>query len=138
MHAKRVGIKNLRKYHDFYLQIDTLLLADVFENFRNMFIKIYELDPAKFLTTLGLGWQAPFKDTKVKIDLLTDTDWLLMLEKGITGGICYSIYQYAKLITNTGKTMIEIKNRHFFNIGMQIIYMVEQFHKSFQQIILSG
>ena len=59
-HAKRVykdyEIKNLGEYHDLYLQSDTLLLADVFENFRNMCLEIYEIDPAKFLSAPGLGW----------------------------------------------------------------------------------
>ena len=57
-----------------YIQSDTLLLADVFENFRNMYLKIYELDPAKFLSAPGLAWQAALKKTKVKLDLLTDID----------------------------------------------------------------
>ena len=99
-HAKRVckdfQMKNLREYHDLYVQSDTLLLADVFENFRNMCLKIYELDPAKFLSAPGLAWQAALKKTKVKLDLLTDIDMLLMVEKGIRGGICHSIYRYAK------------------------------------------
>ena len=80
-----------------YVQSDTLLLADVFENFRNMCIKIYEHDPAKILSAPGLAWQAALKKTKVKLDLLTDIDMLLMVEKGIRGGICHFVYQYAKV-----------------------------------------
>ena len=99
-HAKIVckdfEIKNLGEYHDLYVQSNTLLLADVFENFRNMCLEIYELDPAKFLSAPGLAWQAALKKTKVKLDLLTDIDMLLMVEKGIRGGICHSIYRYAK------------------------------------------
>ena len=79
-----------------YVQSNTLLLADVFENFRNMCINIYELDTAKFLSAPGLAWQVALKKTKVKLDLLTDIDVLLMVEKGIRGGICHSIYRYAK------------------------------------------
>ena len=75
---------------------DTLLLADVFENFRNMCLEIYELDPAKCLSAPGLAWQTTLKKTKVKLDLLTDIDMLLMVEKGIRGGTCHSIYRYAK------------------------------------------
>ena len=59
-----------------------------------MCLKRYELDSAKFL--LALPWQAAFKKTKVKLDLLTDINMLLMVEKGIRGGICHSIYRYAK------------------------------------------
>ena len=80
-----------------YVQGDLLLLADVFENFRNMCLKIYKLNSAKFLSTSGLAWQAALlKKTKVKLNLLTDIDMLLMVEKSIRGGICYSIYRYAK------------------------------------------
>ena len=88
--------KNLGDSHDLYVQSDTLLLADVFENFRNMCIKVYELDPAHFLSAPELAWQACLKRTKVKLELLTDVDMLLMVEKGIRGGICHTIYRYAK------------------------------------------
>ena len=78
------------------MQSDTLLLADVFENFRNMCIKVYELDPAQFLSFPGLAWEACLKKTNVKLELLTDYDMLLMVEEGIRGGICHSIHRYAK------------------------------------------
>ena len=85
-------MKKLGEYHDLHVQSNILLLADVFENFINMCTKIYKLDPAKFLSVPGLAWQAALKKTKVKLDLLTDIDMLLMVEKGIRGGICHSIY----------------------------------------------
>ena len=66
-----------------YVQSDTLLLAYVFENFRNKCIEIYELDPAYFVSAPGLAWQACLKKTEVKLGLLTDVDMLLMVEKGI-------------------------------------------------------
>ena len=93
---KKIKLKNLGEYHDLYVQSDTLLLADVFENFRNMCIKVYELDPAHVLSLSGLAWQACFKKTNVKLELLTDYDMLLMVEEGIRGGICHSIHRYAK------------------------------------------
>ena len=86
---------NLGEYHDLYVENKILLLADVFENFRNMCLKIYELDTSKFLSAPGLVWQAALKKTKVKLDHLTDIDMLLMVEKGITGGICHYIYRHA-------------------------------------------
>ena len=71
---------------------DMLLLADIFENFRNMCLKIYELDPALFLTATSLAWQIALKKIKVKLDLLTD---MLMVEKDIGGGMSryLSIYE---------------------------------------------
>ena len=93
---KRFKLKNLGEYHDLYVQSDTLLLADVFENFRNTCLKVYELDPAHFLSLPGLAWQACLKKTNVKLELLTDYDMLLMVEEGIRGGICHSIHRYAK------------------------------------------
>ena len=88
--------KNLVDYHDLYVQSDTLLLADVFENFRNMCIKVYELDPAHFLSRPGLAWQACLKKTEVKLELLTDVDMLLIVEKGIRGRISHAIHRYVK------------------------------------------
>ena len=80
--CKDFEIKNLGKYHDLYVQRDTLLLADVSENFRNMCLKIYDLKPEKFLSANGLAWQAAFKKAKVKFDLLIDISMLLVVEKG--------------------------------------------------------
>ena len=88
-------IKNLGDYHDLYVQSDTLL-ADVFENFRNMCNKVYELDPAHFLTAPGLAWQACLEKSKVKLELLTGVDKLLMVEKGVRGEIRDAIYNYEK------------------------------------------
>ena len=64
---KELGLKNLGDYHDLYVQSDTLLLADVFENFRNKCIEIYELDPAHILSAPGLAWQACLKKTEVEL-----------------------------------------------------------------------
>ena len=93
---KRFKLKNLGEYHNLYVQIDTLLLADVFENFRNTCLKVYELDPAHFLSLPGLAWQACLKKTNVKLEFLADYDMLLMVEEGIRGGICHSIHRYTK------------------------------------------
>ena len=93
---KRFKLNNLGEYHDLYVQSDTLLLADVFENFRNTCLKVYELDPAHFLSLPGLAWQACLKKTNIKLELSTDYDMLLMVEEGIRGGICHSIHRHAK------------------------------------------
>ena len=93
---KELNLKTLGDYHDLYVQSDTLLIADVFENFRNKCIEIYELGPAHLLSAPGLAWQACLKKTRVKLELLTDIDMLLIVEKGIRDGICHSIHRYAK------------------------------------------
>ena len=61
-----------------------------------MCINVYELDPAHFLSAPGLASQACLKKTKVELELLTDVDMLLMIEKGIIGGICHAIHRYVK------------------------------------------
>ena len=93
---KTFKLNNLGDYHDLYVQSDTLLLADVFENFRKACIKTYELDPAHFISLPGLAWQACLKKTGEELELLTDYDMLLMIEEGIGGGICHSVHRYAK------------------------------------------
>ena len=63
---KGFKLENLGDYHELYVQSDTLLLADVFENFRDMCIKVYELDPAHFVSLPGLAWQACLKKTNIE------------------------------------------------------------------------
>ena len=93
---KRFKSKNLGEYHDLYVQSDTLLLADVFENFRNTCLKVYELNPAHFLSLPGLALQACLIKANVELEFLTDYDMLLMVEEGIRGGTCHSIHRHAK------------------------------------------
>ena len=83
-------------YHDLYVQTDTLLLADVFEKFREKCIEIYGLDPSYFYSAPGLACQACLKKTDVKLELLTDIDMLLMIEAGIRSGMVQSLHKYAK------------------------------------------
>ena len=93
---KTFKLNNLGDYHDLYVQSDTLLLADVFENFIKACIKTYELDPAHFISLPGLAWQACLKNAGVELELLTDYDMLLMIEEGIRGVICHAVHRYAK------------------------------------------
>ena len=103
-HALKVwkvfGIKYCGKCHNVYAQSDTLLLADVFENFRNICLDEYRLDPAHFLTAAGLAWLACLKKTGVKLELLTNYCMLLMVEKEIRGGFCQVTHRYAKANNN--------------------------------------
>ena len=88
--------KKFRRILDLYAQTDTLLLADVYEKFRDKCIEIYGLYPSYFLSAPGLAWQACLKITDVNLELLTDVNMLLIIESGIRRGICQSIHRYAK------------------------------------------
>ena len=96
-HANNVFKKfnnNLGEY-DLCVRSDTLLLADIFENFKMSCLENYGLDPTHFISLPGLAWQACLKKTNVELELLTDYDMLLMIEEGIRGGICCAVNRYA-------------------------------------------
>ena len=98
-HAQKVweefGIRNLGDYHDLYLRTDVVLLANVFEAFRDTCLRHYSLDPVHFYTSPGLAWKACLKHTGIKLELLTNPDMLLMFEQGIRGGITQVVRKYA-------------------------------------------
>ena len=100
VHAQNVWktfkMEYFKDYHELYNKVDVLLLADVFENFRNICLKNYELDPAHYYTAPGLAWDAALKVTDVSLELLSDIDMLLMYEKGIRGGVSMISNRYAK------------------------------------------
>ena len=108
--------KNLGDYHDSSVQSNTLLPEDAFDHFRNMCIKVYEPDPAQFLSAPGLAWQACLKKTAVKVELLTDVNMLLMIEKGIRGGICHAIHRYAKANNKYMKNYDENEESSFLEL----------------------
>ena len=89
-------MEHFKDYHNLYNETDVLLLADVFESFRNICIKNYKLDPAHYYTAPGLAWDACLKMTGVKLELLSDIDMLLMVEKGIRGGVSMISNRYGK------------------------------------------
>ena len=89
-------MKNLEDYHNSYNRVDVLLLTDVFENLRDICINSYKSDPAHYYTAPGLAWDAALKVTKVKLKLLSDMDMLLMVEKGIRGGVSMISNRYGK------------------------------------------
>ena len=90
------NINDLGEYHDLYVKLDTALLGDIFEKFRDKHIETDKLDPAYFLTTPGLSWWGCLKKTGVKLELLTDENMFLMYEEGIRGGICNKVHSYAE------------------------------------------
>ena len=89
-------MKTFKDYHELYNETDVLLLADVFENFRDLCLKIYGLDPVYYFTTPGLAWDACLKMTDIDLELLSDPDMLLMFEKGIRGGISMISNRYGE------------------------------------------
>ena len=99
-HANRVWgafrCRTLGDYHDLYLMSDVILLADVFENFRNVCMQHYKLDPAHYYTSPGVAWDAMLRMTKVELELIDDIDMYLMIEGGIRGGISMISNKYAK------------------------------------------
>ena len=98
-HATKVwnvfNCQTMRDYHDLYNQSDVLLLADVFQNFRNVCIKNYKLDPACYFTSAGFAWDAALKLTKIELDLLYDNNMLLMIKHGMRGGVSAIANRYA-------------------------------------------
>ena len=89
-------MKTFKDYHKLYNETDVLLLADVFENFRNLCLKIYGLDPVYYYTAPGLAWDACLKMTNINLELLSDPNMLLMFEKGIRGGISMISNRYGE------------------------------------------
>ena len=99
-HAKNVwntfNLRNMGEYHDLYLKSDVLLLTDVFENFRDICMKYYNLDPCHYITTPGLSWDAMLKMTDIKLDLISDIDIYQFIEKGVRGGVSYIGKRYSQ------------------------------------------
>ena len=120
-HAQNVwntfNLQNMGEYHDLYLQTDILLLTDVFENFRKTCLTYYKLDPLHYITSPGLAWDAMLKMTGINLELITDVDMQLFIEKGLRGGI------YCLVI---------------LCILMQIIFMVGLCHSHYHMVTLNG
>lgn len=93
---KAFNIKTLGDYTDLYLKCDVLLLCDIFEKFRNSSLEYYKLDPAYYVTSPGLSWDAMLLQTGVKLDLLDDIEMYEMIERGIRGGIAQCSLRHAK------------------------------------------
>ena len=89
-------LKTMGDYHDLYLKSDTLLLADIFENFRKTCLQYYKLDPCHYFSSPGLSWDAMLKMTKVKLELITDIDMFQFIEKGLRGGTSYIANRFSE------------------------------------------
>ena len=94
----KFNIKTLGEYHDLYLKSDVLLLSDVFENFRETCYQYYKLDPAHYYSAPGLAWKGCLKMTGIELELISDVDMYLMIEKGLRGGM--SVISHRKAEAN--------------------------------------
>ena len=83
-------------YHDLYLKTDVLLLADVFEKCISTCLDYYGLDPCHYFSSPGLSWDAMLKMTKIELDLISDIDIHLFIEKGMRSGISYVAKRHSK------------------------------------------
>ena len=92
---KAANCRTFKDYHDLYLKTDVALLADVFEAFRTLMLEKHGLDPAHYITAPGMSWDALLKHTGVELELLTDLDKHLFIEKGLRGGICQASHRAA-------------------------------------------
>ena len=149
--------KTLGYYDDTYLATDVLLLADKFETFRNTCLKNYKLDPEHLSTSPGLAWQALLKTAaetweleigrkecevrrnEFRFELLKDIDMLLMVEKGIRGGITQAVKRYAKANNNYMDDLtIPMKRAYIFNTWMQTTFTDGKWFKIYQYMDLNG
>ena len=110
------NINNVGEYHDLYVKLDTALLPDIFENFRDKHIETDKLDTAYFLTTPGLSWWACLRKTGVKLELLTVENMFLTYEEGIRGGICNKVHSYAETNNNCMKSYDKNKESSTKNV----------------------
>ena len=89
-------MNSIGDYHDIYIKTDVLLLADVFEKFINNRLDYYGIDPCHYFSSPGLSWNVMLKMTKIELDLISDTEIHLFIEKGMRGGISYIAKRHSK------------------------------------------
>ena len=90
-------MKNMGDYHHHYFKKDVLLLADVYEKFIESCLKYYGLDPFHYFCSPGLSWDAMLKMTGIKLEIISNINKYLFIEKGLRGGISYIVKRYAKV-----------------------------------------
>ena len=114
-HAQKVFEEfctDIDEYHDLYVQSDTLLLADVLENFRNMCLEIYDVDPIYFVSSPGLAWQVCLKKTEVKLELIQIMTWYDWLKRELGAEFSKHHLGMIKQIISIWKIMIKTINHH--------------------------
>ena len=93
---KKIEVKTMKDYHDLHLKCDVLLLADVFEKFRNNSLKNYGLCTSDYLSASALSWNGMLNMTKVGLELFPDPDMYILFEKGTRAGVSYISNSYCK------------------------------------------
>ena len=124
-------------YHDLNLKTHVLLLADAFERFLNMTLEYYGLDPWHYFGSPGLSWDTICKMTNIELKLISNTEMLLFIEKGMRGGISYISKRYSKA-NHKYIHMILINQMSILHILIQTIYMVWAWLNIFLMVDLSG
>ena len=124
-------------YHDLNLKTHVLLLADAFERFLNTTLEYYGLDHCHYFSSPGLSWDAICKMTNIELKLISNTEMLLFIEKGMRGGISYISKRYSKA-NNKYIHMISINQMSILHILIQTIYMVWAWLNIFLMVDLSG
>ena len=141
-HAQKVWdsfkIKNVGEYHDLYLKTDILFLADVFQNFRETCLKYYKLDPCHYVTSPGLSWDAMPRMTKIKLDLISDIDIQLFIEKGMRGGISHIGHRHGKANNKYMQDYNPNKENSYLTYLDAITNMVGQGHNRYRHVISNG
>ena len=124
-------------YHDLNLKTHVLLLADAFERFLNTTLEYYGLDHCHYFSSPGLSWDAICKMTNIELKLISNTEMLLLIEKGMRGGISYISKRYSKA-NNKYIHMISINQMSILHILIQTIYIVWAWLNIFLMVDLSG
>ena len=115
-------IKNLGEYHDLYLKTDILLLVDVFEKFVETCLNYYRLDPCHYFSSPGLSWDAMLKMTRIKLELISDVNMHLFIEKGMRGGISYIAKRYIKVNEKKSIMYWDANNLYGWEINQPLPY----------------
>ena len=118
-------VNTMGDYYDLYLKTDVLLLADVFEKFINMCLEYYGLDPCQYFRSPELSWNAMLKVTGIELEVISDNDMYLFIEKEIRGYISYIAKDIVKQAI-TRQIMTVVKKVNLLFIYMQTIYMAGQ------------
>ena len=110
-------------YHDLYLKTDVLLLADAFEKFIGVCLEYYGLDNFHYFSSPGLNWDAMLKITGVELELISDIEMYLFVEKGMRGGITYIAKRYSKAINKYMKSYDNSKpSKYITYLDASILY----------------